>query len=129
MTGTWKGTASGVFYLEEQKQVNMKRKGTLSETINMLMVEQGYEEDFNLLDEKLKTSSEKEKFLDDEFIVDEVYRFEGPSNPGDEAILYAVSTSSGRKGVLVDGYDYTSGQISEELMKRLDLKKNRPISD
>ena len=95
----------------------------------MLMVEEGYEEDFNLLDEKLKSMPEKEKFLADEFIVDKVYRFEGPSNPGDEAILYAISTSSGRKGVLVDGYDYSSGQVSQEMMKKLDLKKNRPISD
>lgn len=105
----------------------MKQKGTLSETINMLMVEEGYEEDFNLLDQRLKSPAEKEKFMADEFVVDKVYRFEGSSNPDDEAILYAISTSSGRKGVLVDGYDYTSGQISEELMKKLDLRKNRPI--
>ena len=106
----------------------MKRKGTLSQTINMLMAEEGYEEDFNLLDKQLKTEEEKQKFLSDEFIVDEVYRFEGPSNPGDEAILYAISTSSGRKGVLVDGYDYTAGQVSQELLKKLDLKENRPIN-
>lgn len=105
----------------------MKQKGTLSETINMLRLEEGYEEDFNLLDKKMNTEAEKQEFLNQEFIVDEVYRFEGPSNPGDEAILYAISTSSGRKGVLVDGYDYSSGQISDELMKKLNLRKNRPI--
>ena len=95
----------------------------------MLRLEEGYEEDFNLLDKKLDNEAEKKKFLDDDFVVDEVYRFEGPSNPGDEAVIYAISTSSGRKGVLVDGYDYSSGQVSEALMKKLDLKKNRPISD
>ncbi|MDT0677437.1 phosphoribosylpyrophosphate synthetase [Autumnicola musiva] len=105
----------------------MKQKGTLSQTINMLRLEEGYEEDFNLLDEHLKSEAEREKFLSEEFVVDEVYRFEGPSNPGDEAVLYAISTSSGRKGVLVDGYDYSAGQVSEELLKKLDLKKNRPI--
>lgn len=93
------------------------------------MVEEGYEEDFNLLDQKIKTESERKKFLQDEFIVDKVYRFEGPSNPGDEAVVYAITTSSGRKGVLVDGYDYTSGQVSDGLLQKLDLKKNRPISD
>ncbi len=105
----------------------MKQKGTLSETINMLRLEEGYEEDFNLVDKKMNTEAEKKEFLDQDFVVDEVYRFEGPSNPGDEAILYAISTSSGRKGVLVDGYDYSSGQVSEELMKKLNLRKNRPI--
>ncbi|WP_424493705.1 phosphoribosylpyrophosphate synthetase [Salinimicrobium sp. GXAS 041] len=107
----------------------MKQKGTLSETINMLRIEHGYEEDFNLLDEKLKSPEEREEFLSNDFVVDKVYRFEGPSNPGDEATLYAISISSGRKGVLLDGYNYSSGQISEELLKKLDLKKNRPISD
>lgn len=105
----------------------MKQKGTLSETLDMLRLEEGYEEDFNLLDKKMNTEAEKKEFLDQDFVVDEVYRFEGPSNPGDEAILYAISTSSGRKGVLVDGYDYSSGQISEELLKKLNLRKNRPI--
>lgn len=106
----------------------MKEKGTLSQTLNILRTEEGYEEDFNLLDEKL-TTKEREDFLSQEFVVDKVYRFEGPSNPGDEATLYAITTSSGRKGVLLDGYNYSSGQISGELLKKLDLKKNRPISD
>ena len=107
----------------------MKQKGTVSQTLNMLRLDEGYSEDFNLLDEKLKSPEEREEFLNQEFIVDEVYRFEGPSNPGDEATIYAITTSKGKKGVLLDGYNYTSGQISEELLKKLDLKKNRPISD
>lgn len=107
----------------------MKQKGTVSQTLNMLRLDYGYEEDFNLLDEKLKSPKEREDFLSQDFVVDEVYRFEGPSNPGDEATIYAITTSKGRKGVLLDGYNYTSGQISEELLKKLDLKKNRPISD
>ncbi len=107
----------------------MKQKGTLSQTLNMLRTEEGYEEDFNLLDDELKSSEERRDFLSQEFVVDKVYRFEGPSNPGDEATLYAITTSTGRKGVLLDGYNYSSGQISDELLKKLDLKKNRPISD
>lgn len=117
------------FELNVQNNQTMKRKGTLSQTINMLRLEEGYEEDFNLLDKKLKSDAEKKDFLSDDFVVDEVYRFEGPSNPGDEAILYAISTSSGRKGILVDGFDYSSGQVSQELLKKLDLKGHRPISD
>lgn len=107
----------------------MKQKGTVSQTLNMLRLDYGYEEDFNLLDEKLKTPQEREDFLSQDFVVDEVYRFEGISNPDDEATIYAITTSEGRKGVLLDGYNYTSGQISEELLKKLDLKKNRPVSD
>jgi hypothetical protein len=34
------------------------------------------------------------------------YRFEGPSNPEDMAILYAVETNDGRRGTLIDAYGY-----------------------
>lgn len=95
----------------------------------MLRLEEGYEEDFNLLDEYLEIKNKKEKFEISEFTVDEVYRFEGPSNPSDNSILYAITTSNGRKGVLVDGYGISSGQISDEMMQKLNLKRNRPNSE
>ncbi|MCZ2845603.1 MAG: phosphoribosylpyrophosphate synthetase [Candidatus Bathyarchaeota archaeon] len=107
----------------------MKDKGTLSQTINILRLEEGYEEDFNLLDERLEIKSRKEEFSVSDFNVDKVYRFEGPSNPSDNSILYAITTNSGRKGILVDGYGYSSGQISDEMLKKLDLKQNRPIKE
>jgi hypothetical protein len=34
------------------------------------------------------------------------YRFEGLSDPDDMAILYAIETSDGRKGTLIDAYGY-----------------------
>lgn len=107
----------------------MKQKGTLSETINILRTEEGYDEDFNLLDEHLEIKSKNEKLGPDDFTVDQVFRFEGESNPSDNSILYAITTSSGHKGVLVDGYGYSSGQVSDEMMKKLNAKKNRPISE
>ena len=106
----------------------MKEKGTLSQVINRLRTEEGYEEDFNLLDDELEIKSRKERFSTSDFNVDEVYRFEGPSNPSDNSVLYAITTNSGRKGVLVDGYGYSGGQISDEMLKKLDLKQNRPIN-
>jgi hypothetical protein len=104
----------------------MKDYGTLSQAINKLKLEEDYEHDFNLLDEKIEIKSKKETFSAEEFDVDKVLRFEGMSNPDDNAILYAITTKSGRKGVLVDGYGISSGQISEKMMKKLDLKDNRP---
>ncbi|MCF4102641.1 phosphoribosylpyrophosphate synthetase [Gillisia sp. M10.2A] len=107
----------------------MKDYGTLSQAINKLKLEEGYEYDFNLLDEKIELKSEKEFFHHDEFEVDKVLRFEGMSNPDDNAILYAVTTNNGKKGVLVDGYGISSGQISKAMLDKLDLKEDRPISD
>ena len=105
----------------------MKDYGTLSQAINKLKLEEGYEEDFNLLDEKIELKSKKETFGVEEFEVDKVLRFEGMSNPDDNAILYAITTSGNHKGVLVDGYGISSGQISKEMMKKLDLKDHREL--
>lgn len=106
----------------------MKDYGTLSQAINKLKLEEGYEHDFNLLDEKIELKAKKESFGTEDFDVDKVLRFEGMSNPDDNAILYAITTSKGYKGVLVDGYGISSGQVSKEMMEKLDLKDNRPIN-
>ncbi len=104
----------------------MKDYGTLSQAINKLKLEEGYEYDFNLLDEKIEIINEQQTYAAHEFNVDKVLRFEGPSNPGDNSILFAITTEDGKKGVLVDGYGIYSGQVSKELLDKLDLKENRP---
>lgn len=97
----------------------MKDYGTLSQAINKLKLEEGYNIDFNLLDEHLENKKDKEKYLPNEFEVDKVLRFEGMSDPGDNSILYAITTSSNKKGLLIDAYGAYSGQISKEIMKKL----------
>ncbi len=106
----------------------MKDYGTLSQAINKLKIEEGYEHDFNFMDEEIELKSKKEKFGVEEFEVDKVLRFEGMSNPDDNAILYAITTTNGRKGILIDGYGISGGQISKALMKKLDLKEQRSIN-
>ena len=105
----------------------MKDYGTLSQAINKLKLEEGYKHDFNLLDEEIEIKSEKKTFGVEEFEVDKVLRFEGMSNPDDNAILYAITTSKGHKGVLVDGYGVSSGQVSKEMMNKLDTKDHREL--
>lgn len=105
----------------------MKDYGTLSQAINKLKLEEGYENDFNLQDEVIELKSENQTFGVEEFEVDKVLRFEGMSNPDDNAILYAISTTDGKKGILVDGYGISSGQVSKEMFEKLDLKNHRPI--
>tara|TARA_R100001369_G_scaffold92896_1_gene141011 strand:- start:21809 stop:22129 length:321 start_codon:yes stop_codon:yes gene_type:complete len=103
----------------------MKDYGTLSQAINKLKLEEGYEYDFNLMDEKIELKSECQTYHVDDFEVTKVLRFEGMSNPDDNAILYCIHTKDGKKGTLVDGYGISGGQISKELMAKLDLKSSR----
>ncbi|MGX1024808.1 phosphoribosylpyrophosphate synthetase [Psychroflexus sp. MBR-150] len=91
---------------------------TLSQKINELK-DQGYTLDFNIESDRISEHKDKTAYKPNEFKVDGIFRFEGMSNPDDNSILYAITTSDGKKGVLVDGYGVSGGQISDELYQKL----------
>lgn len=97
----------------------MNEMTTLSRVLNVLK-ERGYTEDFNLTDTCLICHGNSLQVFPEEFVVDKHYRFEGVSDPGDEAIVYAISsTKHDIKGVLVNGYGMYSDKISDEMIKAL----------
>lgn len=60
-------------------------------------------------------------------IVNNYYRFEGPSNPDDMAILYAIETSDGRKGTLIDAYGYYAcDEVGDFMIAVTDMNKRMP---
>lgn len=95
---------------------------TLSGTMNDLR-KQGYVEDFNLQQNCLECRSGQFKVFADEFKIDSFYRFEGESNPSDEAILYAISSDKHNlKGVLVNAYGIYSEQVTDEMLQKLNVR-------
>ena len=93
--------------------------GTLSETINGLKKE-GYTMDFNIHEAHLFYQQAGMILSPDDFKIDKVFRFEGESNPGDQSILYAISSPRfGTKGLLVNGYGISSEEMSNTLVERL----------
>ena len=53
-----------------------------------------------------------------EFVIDKYYRFEGISDPVDEAVVYAISSPAYNiKGVLVNGYVISSERIADEMIQ------------
>ncbi|MBD0350630.1 MAG: phosphoribosylpyrophosphate synthetase [Bacteroidota bacterium] len=96
---------------------------TLSETMNELRKE-GYTEDFNLRQNCLECRNGAFKVFADDFKVDNFFRFEGASNPSDAAILYAISSDRyGLKGVLVNAYGIYSEPVTDEMLKKLEIRK------
>jgi hypothetical protein len=94
---------------------------TLSETMNRLKKE-GYTVDFNLRPNGLTRSEDASVLLHHDFVVDSYFRFEGNSDPADEAILYAISVpQTGVKGVLVNGYGIYSEPLTNEMAAKLSL--------
>jgi L-asparaginase/Glu-tRNA(Gln) amidotransferase subunit D len=100
----------------------MKQKfhyATITEAIEKLR-EQGYTLDFNLKENQFKVGDQA--YSADEFEIVDLYRYEGPSDPADESIVYALASPSGVKGILVAGYGTTTDEASTETLKRLHYK-------
>jgi len=57
------------------------------------------------------------------------FRFEGLSDPEDNAILYIIETNDGTKGTLVDAYGVYSDPEIDKFMKAVeDISKNETQS-
>jgi len=63
----------------------------------------------------------------DDFVIDEFYRFEGPSNPSDMSIVYAVTSDKYHlKGILVNAF----GTYANNSSSAIDAKLNhQQVSD
>ncbi len=94
---------------------------TVSQAITGLK-ERGYTLDFNLRSNCIEC--EGQKFNSQDFEITEFHRFEGSSDPGDEAIVYAIESRNGLKGVLVNAFGVYSEPVSDEMMKKLNFSKN-----
>lgn len=108
------------------KQVYMQTNyGTVSQTIDALRRE-GYTMDFNVRRECLACSKTNTVLSPEEFEIDAVYRFEGESNPDDEAIVYAISSPRyGVKGTLVNAYGPNADEASAALVQK--LQQHHPL--
>lgn len=92
---------------------------TLSEILNKLKSE-GYTVDFNLKENCLVCQENALEIHPDDFAVDRHFRFEGLSDPGDEAIVYAISSvKHDIKGTLVNGYGISSDPMGDKMIKAL----------
>lgn len=93
---------------------------TLSEAINALKQE-GFTYDYNLQDKGILNSQKKSHIPASDLTVVCVYRFEGNTNPDDNAMLYAIETARGEKGLLLDAYGVYAGEISREMLDKLKI--------
>lgn len=80
----------------------------------------GFNIDFNLAANCLKCSHGD--LHPEDFDIVDVYRYEGDSDPGDEATVYAIESKSGLKGVLVTGYGASSDIESTALLTKLNTR-------
>ncbi len=91
---------------------------TVSEAVNGLK-KRGFGLDFNLSENCLVCQDQQYQARD--FEITEVHRFEGETDPADEAVVYAIESSDGTKGVLVTGYGISAEGMSAEMARKLKM--------
>jgi hypothetical protein len=63
---------------------------------------------------RLQSDTTGKTYEASQLVIKEHYRFEGPSNPDDMSVAYAIECEGGEKGVLVDAYGtYSSRRLGE----------------
>ena len=97
----------------------MKNYETLSEAVNDL-VKRGFTYNFNIKSECLTCIENEINLHPDDFEIDEVHRFEGNTDPGDENVLYAISSAKYNiKGLLVNAFGMYADSFSGDLISKL----------
>jgi hypothetical protein len=103
---------------------------TVSQALSELR-KRGYSVDFSVRDEGtyMTCSNITCQLSPDEFEIDETYRFEGNTDPGDAMIVYAISSKKHDiKGVIADAYGMYADAATSQLVGKLgphDKKKDR----
>jgi hypothetical protein len=123
--------------LDEQRQSNENRTmeydaandsptnmTDLEKCLNKLEHE-GYTDQYKVEKGRLCDVTNNKKYKAKDVKAVNFYRFEGISNPDDMSILYAIETSDGRKGTLVDAYGFYSDDETGEFMNQIEINKKK----
>lgn len=79
---------------------DMKTLSSCSRSLDKL----GFTTQFKVNGCNLKSLDTEKEYEPSQIKVVNFYRFEGASNPDDNAILYAIETNDGERGTLTDAY-------------------------
>jgi hypothetical protein len=96
----------------------------LEKCLNKLENE-GYTDQYKVENGKLFDLTNTKKYKSKDVKAVNFYRFEGISNPDDMSILYAIETSDGRKGTLIDAYGLYSDDETGEFMNQIEISKKK----
>ncbi|MES2747332.1 MAG: hypothetical protein V4648_03075 [Bacteroidota bacterium] len=92
----------------------MYHYATVSKALEEL-AEKGFTVDFNILENRIINSP-------DDFEIVHIYRYEGESDPGDEATVYGIKSSTGEKGIFVVGLSTFTNSSVAMVLNELSIK-------
>jgi hypothetical protein len=96
----------------------MKNYDTLPSALADLKI-RGYEADFATTSDCLYCGDVDIRLNPEEFNIDEVYHFKADGNADGGVVLYAMTSHTGVKGILVDGFGANARHLEFHMAKLL----------
>ena len=93
---------------------NIYHYTTVSQALDELY-EMGFDFDFNIDDSEITQ-------YPDHCEIQHIYRYEGDSNPDDEATVYGIKSKNGKKGVFVTGFSANSENNAARILIEITIK-------
>ena len=81
------------------------------------MILEGYTVDFKVAGNGLTAGQNSGKYSPEEIQVVNSFRFETPSEPNDNAILYVIETNDGTRGTMIDSNSARGHETVSQFMK------------
>lgn len=100
---------------------HMYHYATVSKALEELK-KKGFTVDFNNQEGRIINSPH-------DFTIEHVYRYEGESDPGDEAMVFGIKSSTGEKGVFVAGPSAWTDNSAAMVLNELSIKNKKDPSE
>jgi hypothetical protein len=92
----------------------MYHYATVSKALDDLH-EKGFTYDFNLHEQDIVKNPHR-------YEIKHIYRYEGETDPGDEAIVYGIKSTTGKKGVFVAGFAANSISDASQILINISIR-------
>jgi hypothetical protein len=103
----------------------MMPHGSESAALEALEAE-GFTGRFIVVAGSLRLAGGGRAFSPDELTIHDYQRFEGVSDPDDMSIVYAIESSDGTKGTLVDAFGVYASPVVAQVMERVGIQRKKP---
>ena len=101
---------------------------TLSQVMNKLAAKKGIHREFRMNEcGDMKLQDSEKIYQPSDLKIVKIYRFEGDSNPDDNAVLYVAEDKQGNKGIIIDAYGAESnypGDKFDEFMRDIPVDED-----
>jgi len=89
------------------------------------LARRGFTDGFRVVDASLQVLRTGKMLRARDLVIREVYRFEGISDPDDMAVVYAIESTSGIQGTLIDAFGVYADPAKAAVLADIPIRRRR----